>query len=173
VFADPASQTSRPVPAPLREILNGFEDGEPAARVRTGGWAQLGGDAKLVRTRVFIEEQRIPVDMEWDDADEAALHAVTYNRLGQPVATGRLLQPAPGLAKIGRMAVHQALRGSGLGRQVLQTLLAAADARGDREAVLHAQRSAQDFYGGLGFVPRGEPFDEAGIPHIEMARALP
>jgi YbgC/YbaW family acyl-CoA thioester hydrolase len=173
VFADPASQTSRPVPAPLREILNGFEDGEPAARVRTGGWAQLGADAKLVRTRVFIEEQRIPVDMEWDDADEAALHAVAYNRLGQPVATGRLLQPGPGLAKIGRMAVHQALRGSGLGRQVLQTLLAAAGARGDREAVLHAQRSAQDFYGGLGFVPRGEPFDEAGIPHIEMARALP
>ena len=61
---------------------------------------------------VFVEEQRIPADMEWDEADAAAVHAVAYNRLGQPVATGRLLQPRPGVAKIGRMAVHQVLRGS-------------------------------------------------------------
>jgi YbgC/YbaW family acyl-CoA thioester hydrolase len=173
VFADPASQTSRPVPAPLRDILNGFEAGEPAVQVRTGDWAQLGGDAGRIRTRVFIEEQRIPVDLEWDDADTAAVHAVAYNRLGQPVATGRLLQARPGVAKIGRMAVEQVLRGSGLGRQVLEALLAAARERGDGEAVLHAQCAAQDFYAGLGFAPRGEPFDEAGIAHVEMARALP
>ena len=132
VFADPATQTSRPVPPALREILTGFEAGESVAQVRTGSWSELGRDASTIRTRVFVEEQRIPADMEWDEADGAALHAVAYNRLGQPVATGRLLQAGPGIAKIGRMAVHQVLR-RGL----------------------------------------GQPFEEAGIPHIEMAAALP
>jgi predicted GNAT family N-acyltransferase len=70
------------------------------------------------------------------------------------------------------MAVHKVLRGSGVGRQVLEALLATATARGDLEAVLHAQRSAEDFYLGLGFKPRGPAFEEAGIAHIEMSRAL-
>lgn len=172
VFADPATQTSRPVPPPLREILTGYEAGEAMADVRTGAWADLGADARAIRTSVFIDEQRIPADMEWDEADGTALHAVAYNRLGQAVATGRMLQPAPRVARIGRMAVHHALRGTGIGRQVLQALLAAAATRGDREVVLHAQRSAASFYAGLGFQPRGEPFEEAGIAHIEMARPL-
>lgn len=173
VFADPVSQTSRPVPQPLRDILTGFEAGESMVSVRTGTWAELGDEARRIRTRAFIDEQRIPMEMEWDEADAGAVHAVAYNRLGQAVATGRLLQQAPGVARIGRMAVHQVLRGSGVGRQVLNSLLAAAAGRGDREAVLHAQRSAESFYSGLGFLPRGAAFDEAGIPHIEMALALP
>jgi YbgC/YbaW family acyl-CoA thioester hydrolase len=172
VFADPASQTSRPVPALLREVLTGYEAGEPMVQVRTGGWPELGDEAGRLRTRVFIEEQRIPAEMEWDEADSSAVHAVAYNRLGQALGTGRLLQPQPGVARIGRLAVHQAVRGAGVGRQVLQALLGVAASRGDREAVLNAQRSAEDFYHGLGFVPRGEAFDEAGIAHIEMARAI-
>ncbi len=173
VFADPATQTSRPVPPALRGILTGFEAGEPVAQVRTGSWTELGRDASAIRTRVFVEEQRIPADMEWDEADAGALHAVAYNRLGQPVATGRLLQAGPGVARIGRMAVHQVLRGSGLGRQVLEAMAQAAAQRGDSQVVLHAQRSAEDFYRRLGFQAQGEPFEEAGIPHIEMAAALP
>jgi YbgC/YbaW family acyl-CoA thioester hydrolase len=173
VFADPATQTSRPVPQALREILQGYEAGEPVLQVRTGPWSQLGEDAARIRTRVFVEEQNIPAEMEWDADDATAVHAVAYNRLGQPLATGRLLQPAPGVAKIGRMAVHQVLRGAGLGEQVLAALLEVAHARGDREAVLHAQRSAEGFYRRLGFRPRGEPFDEVGIPHVEMAAPLP
>lgn len=173
VFADPATQTSKPVPPALREILQGFEAGEPVLQVRTGIWESLGRDAAAIRTRVFVEEQRIPAEMEWDEDDATALHAVAYNRLGQPLATGRLLQPAPGVAKVGRMAVHQVLRGAGIGEQLLGALLAAAHARGDREAVLHAQRSAEGFYRRLGFRPRGEPFDEVGIAHIEMAAPLP
>jgi YbgC/YbaW family acyl-CoA thioester hydrolase len=172
VFADPASQSSRPVPPPLRQILTHFEAGEAMVQVRTGDWAALGADARRIRTQVFVQEQKIPLELEWDDADATALHAVAYNGLGQAVATGRLLQPQPGVAKIGRMAVHQVLRGCGVGRQVLEALLAAARARGDREATLHAQRSAQAFYSGLGFEAQGEPFEEAGIAHIEMARAL-
>ena len=172
VFADPVSQTSRPVPPLLREVLTGYEAGESMVQVRTGGWAELAKDARPIRTRVFVEEQRIAQALEWDDADAGALHAVAYNRLGQAVATARLLQPAPGVAKVGRMAVHQALRGSGIGRQMLDALLDAARARGDSEATLHAQCSAESFYRAAGFQPRGEIFDEAGIPHIEMARAL-
>jgi len=173
VFADPATQTSRPVPPALRELLTGYEAGEPVVQVRTGTWAELGEAAQRIRTEVFVQEQRIPADLEWDEADRTAVHAVAFNRLGQAIATGRLLRPEPGLARIGRMAVNRMLRGSGVGRQVLQALMAAASARGDREVVLHAQRSAAEFYLGMGFEARGAEFEEAGIPHVEMARPLP
>jgi YbgC/YbaW family acyl-CoA thioester hydrolase len=173
VFADPATQTSRPVPQDLRDILDSYEAGEAVATVRTGGWDELGKDAAALRTRVFVQEQRIPADLEWDEADATAVHALAVNRLGQPVATGRLLQHAPGVARVGRMAVHEVLRGASLGKQVLHALADAAAARGDREVVLHAQRSAEGFYRRLGFRPRGEPFEEAGIPHITMAAPLP
>jgi predicted GNAT family N-acyltransferase len=77
------------------------------------------------------------------------------------------------VAKIGRMAVHQALRGCGIGEQVLRTLADAASRRGDRHIELHAQRTARDFYARLGFSAQGEPYEEAGIPHITMTAALP
>ena len=172
VFANPATQTSQPVPAAFREMLTAFEAGEDMLHLRTGGWAELGADASRLRTDVFVEEQRIPAEMEWDEADASAIHAVACNRLGQPVATGRLLQHGPGVARIGRMAVHKVLRGAGVGNRVLDALLALAAARGDRAAVLHAQRSAEGFYRRLGFAPQGPEFEEAGIAHIEMARAL-
>ena len=173
VFADPATQTSRPVPQALRDVLTGYEAGEPVVQVRTGSWSELGEHAARLRTQVFVEEQRIPAEMEWDEADRTAVHAVACNRLGQPIATGRLLQHAPGVARVGRMAVHPALRDSGFGERVLRTLAEAAEARGDRQVVLHAQRTAEGFYRRLGFVPQGEPFDEASIAHVEMAAALP
>jgi predicted GNAT family N-acyltransferase len=153
-------------------MLEGFERGESMVEVRTGSWRELGDAAQGIRTTVFIEEQRVPKDMEWDEEDAAAIHAVAFNRLGQPVATGRLLQPAPGVARIGRMAVDKVLRGTGVGAQVLQALMAIARERGDREVMLHAQRSAESFYWRLGFAPRGAEFEEAGIAHIEMTRSL-
>ena len=173
VFADPASQTSRPVPAALREMLQGYEAGEAMLQVRTGSWAELGADASRIRTEVFVREQRIPADLEWDEADAEAVHAVAYNRLGQAVATGRLLPASEGVAKVGRMAVHQLLRGCGVGEQVLRALAAQAQERGDRAIELHAQRIASSFYARLGFRPQGEPYEEAGIPHITMTSALP
>ena len=173
VFSDPATQTSRPVPPALREILTGYEAGEAMLQVRTGPWSQLGAPARDLRTRVFVEEQGVPQELEWDDLDDEAIHALVVNRLGQAVATGRLLQSEAGIARIGRMAVHPVLRGSGVGRQVMAALMQAAAARGDREVVLHAQRSAEAFYRRLGFESRGEPFDEAGIAHIEMSAPLP
>jgi len=172
VFADPATQTSRPVPQPLRDLILGYEAGESIVNVVMGDWATLGAHAQRIRSDVFIAEQRIPAELEWDDADESALHAVVYNRLGQPVATGRLLQHGPGVAKIGRVAVHKVLRGSRVGARLMNELMDAARARGDHEAMLLAQRSAEAFYRGLGFTVRGDEFDEAGIAHIEMARRL-
>ena len=173
VFADPATQKPKPIPIALRDVLLGYEAWEPMVRVELGTWQALGPLASKVRTEVFLEEQLIPVEMEWDDADATAVHAVARNRLGVPVGTGRLLQHAPGVSRIGRMAVNRVLRGSNLGRDLLRALMRAATERGDREVRLHAQRTAEDFYARLGFLPLGEPFEEAGIVHIEMVHSLP
>lgn len=172
VFADPSSQTAKPVPDALRSLLSRFEAGESMFHIKTGDWASLGADAAKVRTAVFVQEQGIALEMEWDEADETALHAVAYNGLGQGIATGRLVQHASGVGKIGRMAVHRLLRGAQVGQKILHTLIEAAKSRGDTEVMLYAQRSAEGFYQRLGFTPRGEPFDEVGIAHIEMFRVL-
>ena len=172
VFANPASQTSLPVPPDLREVLTAFEAGQPMVDVRVATWDSLGREAGALRQQVFVTEQKIPADLEWDAADAVCLHAVAYNRLGVPLATGRLLDHVPGVAKIGRMAVQAPMRGSGVGRAVLDALLQAARARGDLEVLLHAQTSAAAFYRRAGFVPRGPEFEEAGLPHQEMLRVL-
>ena len=168
VFADPATQTPRPVPQVLRDIFTAYESGEDLREVQTGDWATLGEVAGGLRRAVFIDEQRIPKELEWDEHDAVALHAVARNRLGQVVGVGRLLPAEKGVAHIGRMAVHRALRGGGHGAAVLHALEAAARARGDRLVALNAQRSAEAFYRRLGYTVVGEPFEEAGIPHIEM-----
>ena len=172
VFADPATQTSRPVPPLLREMLAGYEAGESMREIATGSWAALGEGAGALRRAVFIEEQRIPKELEWDEHDETAVHAVARNRIGQAIATGRLIADANGLSRVGRMAVHRSLRSGGHGAAVLRALEAVAKARGDREVGLHAQRSAEAFYERLGYAVHGEPFEEAGIAHIEMRRPL-
>ncbi len=172
VFADPSSQTSKPVPEPLRTLLLGFEAGEAVLEVRTGGWEELGRAAGALRGEVFVAEQKIPAELEWDAADATAVHAVAFNRFGVALATGRLVLQQGAPARIGRMATSRLLRGSGLGRQVLDALIAAARSRGVHELMLHAQTSAQSFYLRAGFTPHGAVFEEAGIPHIEMRRGL-
>jgi len=172
VFADPATQRSQPVPQALRDILLGYEAGEAVMSVRLGGWAELGSEASQIRDQVFVQEQRIAREVELDEADATALHALAVNRLGQPLATARLLAHQPGVARIGRMAVLRVMRGSQIGAVVLQALLAAARERGDHEVQLHAQRSAVGFYRRMGFEARGEPFHEAGIEHQEMVVRL-
>jgi YbgC/YbaW family acyl-CoA thioester hydrolase len=173
VFADPATQKSRPVPGVLRETLLAYEAGEPVVEIKSGGWATLGADAQRIRSEVFVQEQGIPKALEHDDADLVALHAVLCNRLGRAVATGRLLPTTPaGDGVVGRMAVERTLRGGHLGRQVLGALVDAARARGDRRVVLHAQRTAQGFYDRLGFVQEGAPYEEAGIAHLTMVLNL-
>ena len=172
VFADPATQTSTPVPAALRAMLEGYEAGAEMVEVRTGDWNTLGRDAARLRTAVFVREQGIAADVEADALDASARHAVLYNRLGQPVATGRLLQQAPGVGRIGRMAVDRSVRGAQWGRVLLAALVDAARARGDTQVQLHAQCSAQGFYERAGFTVAGAPYEEAGLAHVLMTQAL-
>ena len=138
----------------LRSLLTGYEAGEPMRTVETGDWATLGESAGALRRAVFVEEQNIPESLEWDEHDATVLHAVARNRLGQVIATGRLLHAEDGVSHIGRMAVHRNLRSGGHGAAVMQVLEDAARARGDRVVALNAQRSAERFY-----VAHGEVFE--------------
>lgn len=172
VYANPATQTAMPVPQSLREIFVDFENGTPVTTWQVGTWGDLQSSAQTVRTDVFVNEQGIKAEDEWDAADATAVHAVVRNRYGVPLGTARLLQPEPKVAQIGRMAVTRLMRGSGLGRQLVDALIGVAQQRGDKEVRLHAQRSAEGFYARLGFVAHGAPFDEVGIAHIEMRKSL-
>jgi YbgC/YbaW family acyl-CoA thioester hydrolase len=172
VFADTATRQPKPVPQPLRDLLSAYESGQPMVQVRVGRWDELGRDAQPIRQEVFVQEQGIPADLEWDSADSDGVHAVAFNLLGAPLGTGRLLEHVPGVAKIGRMAVRSCMRGGQVGRAVLDALTQAARQRGETQALLHAQMSAAGFYRRAGFVERGPQFDEAGIAHVEMVKAL-
>ncbi len=172
VFADPLSQTPKPVPQALRSAVGRFESGQPVLDIRAGDWAELATDATKLRVAVFVQEQGISQDLEWDGQDDSAHHVVASNFLGQPVGTARLTEQAAKVGRIGRMAVHRALRGTGIGTALLQELVNMAKRRGDVEIMLHAQCSAEGFYRGQGFIGWGDPFEEAGIAHIEMKMKL-
>jgi YbgC/YbaW family acyl-CoA thioester hydrolase len=172
VFADPASQTAKPVPAALREMMVGFESGEAMVTVRTGDWSTLGDAASRIRDAVFHREQGIAAQLGHDAADASALHAVAFNRLGEALGTGRMTKLDPGVTQLGRIAVIATLRGAGIGRALLDALVDAARNRGDHLVLLHAQTGAVDFYRHAGFSPRGAAFEEAGIAHQEMALSL-
>ena len=172
VYADPSTQKSQPVPQALRDLFTAYEAGEAMSQVKIGDWQALGADAGELRKQVFVNEQGISESEEWDAADATAVHAVVLNRLGQALATGRLLVAAPQVAKIGRMATHRVMRGSGLGNSVLQALMQRAQDRGDTQVRLQAQRSAAAFYAKAGFVETGEPYNEVGIAHIDMVKSL-
>lgn len=133
-------------------------------RLVLGDWASQRAAAQAVRYEVFVLEQKVPIDMEWDDMDPLCLHAVAYGDDGKAVATGRLLPDG----HIGRMAVLRAMRGQGIGGEILQALMAEARRRGDPAVMLNAQTHAEPFYQRFGFVRDGEEFMEAGIPHIGM-----
>ena len=134
-------------------------------RIVIGSWEQQRQAAAALRQQVFVVEQGVPPELELDEMDAQSLHAVAYQD-GVPVATGRLLPDG----HIGRMAVRQDARGAGTGSLVLCALMDEARRRGDRDVVLHAQLSAQDFYARHGFEPEGGVFMDAGIEHISMRR---
>jgi YbgC/YbaW family acyl-CoA thioester hydrolase len=168
VFAEPSTQTSRPVPPMLRSALEAFEAREPMVSVATGTWADLANTAHPLRRAVFVEEQGIDPEIEADAADTQALHAVATNRFGMPVGTGRAVLDGQGGARIGRMAVLASVRGAGVGAATLSALVKGCQRRGASNILLHAQRDAVQFYSRHGFVAKGQPFEEAGIEHQEM-----
>jgi predicted GNAT family N-acyltransferase len=140
--------------------------------IEIGEWALMQAPAQAVRTAVFVLEQGIAPEDEWDADDATALHAVLFDENGQAMGNARLLQPSATLAKVGRMAVLKGARGNGYGARLLQALIRCARQRSHKEVRLSAQRTAEGFYAAHGFVAVGEPFDEVGIPHVEMVLCL-
>ena len=140
----------------------------PAVRVIITDWPTHQTQLSEVRARVFVEEQRVPVELELDELDAGAVHALALDG-AKPVGTGRLLHDG----RIGRMAVLPEYRGRGVGAALLKALVAAAADCGHRQITLHAQTHAIAFYEKLGFRAYGEEFDDAGIPHRAMRRGLP
>ena len=173
VFADSATQTSKPVPSILRELLQAYEKGVSPVEIRMGPWSELGEQASALRQAVFMDEFRIPLGLAYDAADDESVHALVSSRLGQVLATGRLTREGPGLSRIARVAVNRAIRSTGFGRTVVQALVQLAAERGDTRVVLSSQCSAQGFYARLGFIAIGEPYIEAEVPHVDMAHVLP
>lgn len=137
--------------------------------VKLGDWASLQKEAQAIRYEVFVIEQKIPAELEWDVMDAACLHAVAYDGQQQALGTGRLLPDG----HIGRMAVRPSARNRGVGAAILQALMQQARQRGDREVKLNAQISAEAFYRRNGFERAGEVFEEAGIQHLHMVHKFP
>jgi predicted GNAT family N-acyltransferase len=131
--------------------------------IQVGGWDELQSLALPVRETVFVIEQGVPAELEHDAQDPHSVHALACVD-GQPVGTGRLTPDG----HIGRMAVLPPWRGRGIGTTLLQALIAQARREGLPALELNAQVHAIPFYQRLGFVPEGEVFDDAGLPHRRM-----
>jgi len=140
-----------------------------AFSVQRVSWHVRRDDLVYVRRRVFIDEQGVPEELEWDAEDENADHVLAITSDGKPIGTGRLKRDC----YVGRMAVLEPWRGRGVGGSILEKLLAIARERGCTAVRLHAQTHALGFYARFGFVPEGEEFEEAGIPHYLMELRLP
>ncbi|WP_374483360.1 GNAT family N-acetyltransferase [Zoogloea sp.] len=137
----------------------------PVIMLRLGDWSELAAQATPIRFQVFVDEQQVPADMELDEFDALSCHALALAG-EETVGTGRLLPDG----HIGRMAVRADWRGQGVGAALLQALIDEAERRGMRRLVLSAQTHALGFYTRFGFVPEGEVYDEAGLPHQMMLR---
>lgn len=138
-----------------------------ALTVRLGSWDELSALASPIRFTVFVDEQKVPVELELDEFDPLSCHALALAG-DEAVGTGRLLPDG----HIGRMAVLAGWRGRGVGALLLQALIDEAQRRGLARVVLNAQTHALGFYARFGFVPEGEEYEEAGLPHRTMSRSL-
>lgn len=121
-----------------------------------------------IRNEVFVLEQKVPQDLEWDGQDAMCRHAIAETATGEAIGCGRLLPDG----HIGRMAVRREWRGRGVGGALLQHLIDVAAQNGHASVVLNAQTHAGGFYRQFGFEPIGDEFMEAGIAHQTMRRSL-
>ncbi len=162
-----------------REIINADQMGQGADMVddEAGVVVRIAeaDDMEAIfalRRVVFIDEQNVDADEEWDGRDEDAVHAVALLE-DEVVGTGRLLMDEGNeTCRIGRMAVRQDLRRHRIGDRILVTLEEAARERGFVEALLHAQTYVKDFYAQAGYTEQGDVFMEAGIEHVAMTKDL-
>lgn len=153
----------------------------PAYEVRVADSAADRASCFGVRHEVFVVEQRVPQDLEYDAYDEVAVHVLAVGENGRALGTGRLLHGEAAAGKVGgdpkagslgRLAVHQDARGLGVGAALVRGIEDAARTLGLTAVDLHAQTHALAFYERLGYVAYGEEFTDAGMPHRAMRRAL-
>ena len=131
-------------------------------------WDASKKDLIRIRTEVFINEQLVPPDLEWDGYDKDCWQVIARMNNGECVATARMLYDG----HIGRMAVLPAYRYQGIGSALLQALLKIARRQGLQEVFLHAQLKAVDFYKKHGFRVDSGEFMDAGIPHVTMKKQI-
>ncbi|WP_306056091.1 GNAT family N-acetyltransferase [Natronococcus wangiae] len=128
-------------------------------------------DAFGVRHEVFVEEQGVDEELEYDEHDPDAVHFVAYDG-GEAVGAARLRELEGGAAKVERVAVLEPRREEGIGRELMTAVESRARELALGTLKLHSQTHAADFYRDLDYDRRGEEFDEAGIPHVEMRKRL-
>ena len=131
-------------------------------------WQDEADKLRFIRTVVFIQEQQVPVELEWDEFDAISKHVLAFDNDRNPIGTARLLPDG----RIGRMAVLKEWRGKGVGSAMLKKLLQELMRQDVTRAILNAQTSVIPFYQKFGFQTEGEVFIEAGIPHIKMVRIM-
>ena len=138
-------------------------------QIKITNWSTLNDQEaiKAIRQTVFIEEQHVPIALEWDGLDKECLHVLVSDTHAHNVATARM-QLAHPAAHIGRMSVLKPYRHQGIGSLMLKALLEQASLSGVEEVKLNAQTTAVDFYQRYGFASVGEEFQDAGIPHYKM-----
>ena len=139
--------------------------------IKSGVWSELKLDAEKIRRQVFIQEQSILEQDEWDALDAVSLHFVVYDRhlendlkINQAIATARLLENN----SIGRVAVLKSYRSKGVGRLIMQQIIEHARTEKRQFLKLSSQLHAIAFYESFGFQVKGEEYLDCGIPHIDM-----
>lgn len=144
---------------PFTVSLVSWHDGEPLLRA--------------IRETVFMREQHVTPELEWDGLDDSCRHALAVSAQGQAIGCGRIVPPqGREPARIGRLAVLKQWRGRMVGTALLEALLEYAHSKNYPEVIVHAQVQAKPFYRRFGFEEEGAPFMDAGIPHVVMRLAL-
>ena len=136
-------------------------------QIEQGDWTSLQQAAMSIREQVFIQEQHIAAEDEWDAQDAVSIHFIVRDH-GEAIATARLLTDN----SIGRVAVLAAYRGQGIGRILMQHIIQYAQQEQRALVKLSAQVHAIAFYASLGFAVEGEEYLDCGIPHIDMRMSL-
>ncbi|MDH5631481.1 MAG: GNAT family N-acetyltransferase [Gammaproteobacteria bacterium] len=163
----------------MRELR--YLKGYPSFSFILASWEKAEADIRKVRNEVFVDEQNIPMELEWDGMDKECLHVMAYDKHGLPIGTGRIRidsitdevsGDAHRIGQIGRLAVAKHWRSFGVGGAILVYLIHIGEARRLDSLFLNAQEHLQGFYENRLFVREGGVFDDAGIPHVRMARAL-
>ena len=137
-------------------------------QIRRVAWEDESQALRYIRECVFIQEQCVPVELEWDELDPVCLHILAKDGDGQSVGTARLLPDG----HIGRIAVLKEWRKQGVGSALLQWMIEEMKSSGKQQAMLNAQMDAVKFYKKFGFRVVGDTFLDAGIPHVQMYLVL-